>query len=90
MQVSNDRVWKRHIDHVREMHDGPQQEETQAVTRSDSEQTDPLPEPFALRIFPFLHADRAGISSWPVLIQHPSPHLAIANQTVSGFVCSRT
>ena len=27
VQVSSDKVWKRHIDHIREMHDSPQQEE---------------------------------------------------------------
>lgn len=41
VQVSDNRVWKRHIDHVREMHDSPRQEEPLLVEETESEYTIP-------------------------------------------------
>ena len=49
VQVSSDRVWKRHIDHIREMHDSPQVE-TPTMSSSDhgSKQTFPCLSPQVL------------------------------------------
>ena len=48
VQVSSYRVWKRHIDHIREMHDSPQEETPMSSSDRGSKQTLPCLAPQVL------------------------------------------